>query len=78
MYVNINNILEIQNRTKYWLAKEIGCNYQSLVKLCNNETNSVSFALLEDICTCLNCELSDVLIIEDTQNRTTNKTDSPS
>lgn len=65
MYININNILESQNRTIYWLSKEIGCDYHSLINLCNNKTSSISFSMLERICLTLNCTPSDILKIED-------------
>lgn len=64
MYVDISSVLQSRNRTRYWLAKEIDCSYQSLLKLCQNETTSVSFDLLEKICIALDCTPSEILIIE--------------
>ena len=64
MRVNIDTILEKQGKTRYWLAKEAGYSYPNLMKLCNGETESVKFEVLEGICKALDCSLNDILIIE--------------
>jgi len=67
MTVNIDNILKEQNKTRYWLSRTIGYSYPSLMQLCNNQTDSIQFHILEKMCIALNCTPSDILII----NRTT-------
>ncbi|WP_272948745.1 hypothetical protein [Clostridioides difficile] len=39
--IQINKLLENQNKTRYWLAKQIGMTHQNLTKLANNNTNSI-------------------------------------
>jgi putative transcriptional regulator len=63
MRITIDKVLEKQGKSRYWLAKETNSNYQSLCKLCNNESSSITFDLLERICLALNCSPSDVLDI---------------
>lgn len=65
MYVNIDEILEARGKTRYWLSKEVECNYQSLCRLCNNESVSVSFNLLQRICVALDCGVEEILVVED-------------
>ncbi|MDU8704838.1 helix-turn-helix transcriptional regulator, partial [Clostridioides difficile] len=53
--IQINKLLENQNKTRYWLAKQIGMTHQNLTKLANNNTNSIKFDSLEKICMALKC-----------------------
>ncbi len=65
MKVCIDEILKTQNKTRYWLSKEINFTYPNLMKLCNNETISIRFDVLEKICNVLNCSPNDILKIGD-------------
>lgn len=65
MYIAIQEILIQQNRTIYWLAKQTGCNYYALSKLCRNETSAINFVTMESICNALNCKPNDIFIIEE-------------
>lgn len=60
MKILIDDILKRQNKTRYWLSKKIGYSYPSLMKLCNNETDSIRFDILEKICNALNCKPNDI------------------
>ncbi|MBH8003323.1 helix-turn-helix transcriptional regulator [Clostridioides difficile] len=53
--IQINKLLENQNKTRYWLAKQIGMTHQNLTKQSNNKTNSNKFDSLEKICMALKC-----------------------
>lgn len=61
MKITIDQTLQSRDRSRYWLSQTINCNYQSLTKLCNSETTSISFDLLERICLALNCTPNDIL-----------------
>ena len=63
MIINIDNVLKDNNKTIYWLAKQIGMTYPNLTKLCNGKTESIRFDLLNKICNVLNCNIDDILII---------------
>ena len=63
MKINIDEILKQKNKTRYWLAKEIGITYPNIVKLCNNETESIKFNILEKACIVLECTPNDICII---------------
>ena len=64
MRVKIDNVLQDRNKSRYWLSQQLGCNYQSLVKLCSGETSSISFDLMTRICEALNCEPNDIFDIK--------------
>ncbi len=62
--IKINELLEEKQKTRYWLAKEIGMTHQNLTKLANNQTESIKFDYLEKICDVLECSPNDILSIE--------------
>lgn len=61
MKVTLNEILEKQEKTLYWLSKETGSTWQTLKKFANNETDSIKFSVLDKICIALECEIEDIL-----------------
>lgn len=64
MKIKINEVLEKQNKSKYWLSKQTGMTAQNVGKLVNGQTASVRFENLDAICKALNCEISDILEYE--------------
>lgn len=62
--IKINEVLEKQNKSKYWLSKQTGMTAQNVGKLVNGQTASVRFENLDAICKALNCEISDILEYE--------------
>ncbi|BCJ93567.1 hypothetical protein acsn021_11360 [Anaerocolumna cellulosilytica] len=64
MRIKIDDTLSKNNKTRYWLAKEVGMSYQALAKLSNNQTISIHFDLLEKLCKALNCTPNDLFEIE--------------
>lgn len=63
MFINIDKLLIDQDKSRYWLAKELGMTYQNVMRLCNNETVSIKFELIEKICKALNCTPNDIFDI---------------
>ena len=61
---NIDELLKKNNKTRYWLAKEVNITYPNLKKLADNETNSIKFDLLEKLCNALNCTPNDLFTIK--------------
>ena len=58
--LRIKDILKEQNRTKYWLYKQLGLSYQNLSKIMNNETSGVRFETLDALCKTLNCQVGEL------------------
>jgi len=63
MRVAVDSLLKREDKTRYWLANEIGVTYQNLRNLCNNNTTAIKFEILENICFALHCTPNDILII---------------
>lgn len=63
MKINIDEILNHQNRSRYWLAKETGITYPNITNLCNGKTSSIKFEMIEKICHVLQCTPNDIFII---------------
>ncbi|HEY5588437.1 MAG TPA: helix-turn-helix transcriptional regulator [Candidatus Paceibacterota bacterium] len=61
--VNIDKILEEQNKTCFWLAKQSRLSYNNLKKLIDNNTDSIKFENLELIANTLGVNISDILEI---------------
>lgn len=60
---NLKSILQEQDKSLYWLAKEIGVSYTTLHKILKNETDSIKFSILEGMCIALNVDIKDMLEI---------------
>ena len=61
---NIENLLKKNGKTKYWLCKNMNITSRNLNRIIYGETTSISFKYLEDMCKFLDCELSDLISIE--------------
>lgn len=60
---NIENLLKKNGKSKYWLCKNMNITSRNLNRIIYGETTSISFKYLEDMCKFLNCELSDLISI---------------
>lgn len=63
MLITIDEILEKENKTRYWLSKQINITYQNLCNIADNKTASIKFDILEKICLALKCTPNDILKI---------------
>ena len=61
---NIENLLNKNGKSKYWLCKNMNITSRNLNRIIYGETTSISFKYLEDMCKFLDCELSDLISIE--------------
>lgn len=52
--INIEQLLNKNNRSKYWLCKEMNITSRNLNRIINGETNSISFRYIEEFCRYLN------------------------
>jgi len=64
MKVNIDELLKQKNKTRYWLAKQIGVSYPTIKTLCDNKTEGTKFQTIENICRTLECTPNDILRID--------------
>ena len=61
---NIENLLKKNGKSKYWLCKNMNITSRNLNRIIYGETTSISFKYLEDMRKFLDCELSDLISIE--------------
>ncbi len=59
--VRINQLLDQQGRTFYWLAKETGISHTTLWRLKKAKAYGITLDTLEKICNALNCQPGDIL-----------------
>lgn len=63
--LNVLELLNKQEKTKYWLYKQLGMSYQNVQKIINNETKSIRFETIETLCSVLNCTPNELFHISD-------------
>lgn len=63
--LNVLKLLQKNNRTKYWLYKQLGMSYQNFNKMINNQTKSIKYENIENICLLLKCTPNDLFIFKD-------------
>ncbi len=68
LYINVKELLKEKKRTKYWLIKEMGCSYQAISDVMNNNTKGMKFETLEKLCDVLECTPNDIFKIEKSEN----------
>lgn len=59
--IRVDERLEEQGRSFYWLAKETGISHTTLWRLKKGKALGINFVTLEKICQTLNCQPGDVL-----------------
>lgn len=63
--LNVLSLLEKNNKTKYWLYKQLGMSYQNFNKMINNQTKSIRYENIETMCQLFNCTPNELFVITD-------------
>ncbi|MBQ3101254.1 MAG: helix-turn-helix transcriptional regulator [Clostridia bacterium] len=53
--LRVLELLEKNNKTKYWLYKQLGMSYQNFSKMINNQTKSIRYENIETLCLLFDC-----------------------
>lgn len=61
--LNVLEILQKQDHTKYWLYNKMNMSYQNFNRMVNNETTAIHFDNIEKLCTILECTPSELFNI---------------
>lgn len=61
---NLQSILDDKGISQRKLALALDCRYNTINDLCRNKTKHLPLQLLDDICTYLNIDISDILYLE--------------
>lgn len=62
--INVEELLKKNNKSKYWLCKQMNITSRNLNRIINAKTDSISFRYIEDFCKYLNCTPADLIIID--------------
>ncbi|MDR0914283.1 MAG: helix-turn-helix transcriptional regulator [Oscillospiraceae bacterium] len=63
--LNIQNLLNERQKTRYWLMKQLDCNYQTILRLCGEESSAIYLDTIEKLCKVFDCTPNDLFVIED-------------
>ena len=61
--MNIQNLLEAKGKTRYWLVKALESNYETVNRLCDNDSAAIYLETIEKLCKIFDCTPSDLFII---------------
>ena len=64
MKIDIDNQLKRVNKSRYWLAKQVGISHPTVKRLCDNNSGGIKFEIIENICVALDCTPNDIMILE--------------
>lgn len=53
--LNIEKLLEKNNKSKYWLKQQMNVTSRNLNRIIEGKTTSISFKYIEEFCYYLNC-----------------------
>ena len=53
--LNVLELLEKNDKSRYWLYKQLGMSYQNFNKMINNQTKSIKYENIETMCLLFNC-----------------------
>lgn len=59
--IKLLDILEKDGRNLNWLSNNAGITYSTLYNFAHQKTNSVTYDILEKLCTTLRCTISDII-----------------
>ena len=67
---NIEKLLKKRKKSKYWLCQNMNITNRNLNRIINGETSSISFKYLEDLWKYLECDISELISIDNNKNIT--------
>ena len=63
--MNVQKLLDEQNKTRYWLVKQMQTTYKTVNKICDNTLTGLQLETIEKLCQILNCTPNDLFNIEE-------------
>ena len=75
--LQIQELLNKNGKTKYWLTNKMGKSHQSVSNLMKKDLSGIHFDTLEQLCDIFNCEIGEIIVLkkekENKKNEQTNK-----
>lgn len=60
IYLRIDELLEKEQKSKYWLVKKLDGNYKAINSMIEKETISIKFDTMEKLCKIFHCDPGDL------------------
>jgi len=60
VYLQIQKLLEENNKSRYWLVKKLDTDYNTVNRMCNNISNAIKFDTLDKLTDVFNCSFDDL------------------
>jgi putative transcriptional regulator len=68
--IRVDELLALQERTFYWLAKNTGISHTTLWRLKKGKALGINFDTLEKICHALQCQPCEILRLAEVKKKT--------
>jgi len=62
--LRIQEILDSKGKTRYWLVKHMESNYETVNRICDNQSAGLQLETIEKLCKILECTPNDLFHIE--------------
>ena len=62
--LNLKQLMDKNNRTKYWLVKKLETDYRFANKLIENETKSITFQMIGKLCDIFECTPDELFTVK--------------
>ena len=63
--LNVQNLLDSRNKTRYWLVKHMESNYETVNRLCDNQSVALQLDTIEKLCKLFECTPNDLFVMDD-------------
>ena len=67
--LDVLKLLEENGKTEYWRYKRLGMSYQNFNKMVNNETSSIRYEVIEELCSLFNCSPNKLFALDSVSKR---------
>ncbi len=64
VYLKIEELLKKNKKSKYWLVKSLGINWQTATNLMKHKTKGIKFDTLENLCDLFQCEIGELVAVK--------------
>ena len=62
--MNVENLLQQKQKSRYWLVKEMQTTYKTVNRICDSTCVALQLETIEKLCNILECEPNDLFVIE--------------
>lgn len=71
VYLNIENLLNKNGKSKYWLVKELDSNYTAVNKMIKHQSRAIRFETIEQLLEIFDCSIDELFIVKNEKDYNT-------